>query len=80
MASTVPMVQPSVDRFSMNWIVNKKTDLLLFIGGALTGYIMFFLHAGLHPTLATVEKRSNFKFTKDIIFHCPNSAICLYQL
>jgi hypothetical protein len=54
MASTVPMAQPSVDRYSMNWIVNKKADLLLFIGGALTGYIMFFLHAGLHLNMLTV--------------------------
>jgi len=54
MASTVPMAQPSVDRYSINWIVNKKTDLLLFIGGALTGYIMFFLHAGLHLNMLTV--------------------------
>ncbi len=54
MASTVPIAQPSVDRISMNWIVNKKTDLLLFIGGALTGYIMFFLHAGLHLNMLTV--------------------------
>jgi hypothetical protein len=53
MASTVPM-QPTVDRYSMNWIVNKKADLLLFIGGALTGYIMFFLHAGLHLNMLTV--------------------------
>jgi len=54
MASTVPMAQPSADRYSMNWIVNKKADLLLFIGGALTGYIMFFLHAGLHLNMLTV--------------------------
>jgi hypothetical protein len=54
MAATVPMAQPSVDRYSMNWIVNKKADLLLFIGGALTGYIMFFLHAGLHLNMLTV--------------------------
>jgi hypothetical protein len=54
MASSVPMAQPSVDRFTMNWIVNKKVDLLLFIGGALTGYIMFFLHAGLHLNMLTV--------------------------
>ena len=54
MASSVQMAQPSVDRFSMNWIVNKKADLMLFIGGALTGYIMFFLHAGLHLNMLTV--------------------------
>ena len=54
MATSVPLAQPSVDRYSMNWIVNKKADLLLFIGGALTGYIMFFLHAGLHLNMLTV--------------------------
>jgi hypothetical protein len=48
------MAQPSVDRYSINWIVNKKADLMLFIGGALTGYIMFFLHAGLHLNMLTV--------------------------
>jgi len=54
MASTVPMARPTADRLSMNWIVNKKADLMLFIGGALTGYIMFFLHAGLHLNMLTV--------------------------
>jgi hypothetical protein len=54
MASTVPLAQPSAERYSINWIVNKKADLLLFIGGALTGYIMFFLHAGLHLNMLTV--------------------------
>jgi hypothetical protein len=54
MASTAPVAQPSLDRYSFNWIVNKKADLFLFIGGALTGYIMFFLHAGLHLNMLTV--------------------------
>ncbi len=38
----------------MNWIVNRQADLLWFIGGALTGYAMFFLHAGLSLDMATV--------------------------
>ncbi len=42
------------NRLSMNWIVNRQADLLWFIGGALTGYAMFFLHAGLHLDMATV--------------------------
>lgn len=54
MASTVLATQPAVNRYSTNWIVNKKADLLLFIGGALTGYIMFFLHAGFHLNMLTV--------------------------
>jgi len=32
---------------STNWIVGKKVDLVAFIGGALAGYFVFFLHAGL---------------------------------
>ncbi len=29
------------------WIINKKTDLIWFIGGALSGYFLLFLNAGL---------------------------------
>lgn len=43
-----------VSRMSMNWIVNRKSDLLWFIGGALAGYGMFFLHAGLSVDMITV--------------------------
>lgn len=43
-----------IDRMSMNWIVNRKSDLLWFIGGALGGYGMFFLHAGLKVDMITV--------------------------
>lgn len=53
MASTVPVMADS-NRFSVNWIINKKVDLLFFIGGALTGYLMFFLHAGLHLNMLMV--------------------------
>lgn len=41
-------------RFSTNWIVNKKADLLWFIGGALAGYTMYFINAGLHWDMITV--------------------------
>ncbi len=42
------------ERFALNWIVNQRSDLLWFIGGALAGYLMFFLHAGLHLDMITV--------------------------
>jgi hypothetical protein len=45
--TTAQVAQPGSSRYSVNWIVNKKADLLFFIGGALTGYIMLYLHAGL---------------------------------
>lgn len=32
---------------SANWIINRKMDLTWFIGGALAGYALFFVHAGL---------------------------------
>ncbi len=32
---------------SFNWIVGKRVDLAAFIGGALAGYMVFFMHAGL---------------------------------
>lgn len=35
-------------RFSAQWIVGKRVDLIAFIGGALAGYLVFFMHAGLH--------------------------------
>lgn len=41
-------------RFSTNWIANQRADLLWFIGGALAGYMMFYLHAGLHLDMVTV--------------------------
>jgi len=34
-------------RLSTNWIVGKRVDLAAFIGGALAGYGVFFMHAGL---------------------------------
>ena len=52
-SASVPITEPT-SPYSMNWIVNKKADLLLFIGGALTGYLMFFLHAGLHLNMLMV--------------------------
>jgi len=52
-SASVSVAEPS-ERYSMNWIVNKKADLMLFIGGAITGYLMFFLHAGLHLNMLMV--------------------------
>ena len=41
-------------RFSVNWIVSQRSDLLIYIGGALAGYAMLFLHSGLHLDMLTV--------------------------
>ncbi|HEY3757252.1 MAG TPA: hypothetical protein VGL42_13965 [Opitutaceae bacterium] len=38
----VPMAKTST-----NWIVGQRVDLAAFIGGALAGYAVFFMHAGL---------------------------------
>jgi hypothetical protein len=32
---------------SVNWIINRRMDRTWFIGGALGGYALFFMHAGL---------------------------------
>lgn len=39
---------------SVRWIVGQRFDLVWFVGGALTGYAMFFLHAGLSLDMLTV--------------------------
>jgi hypothetical protein len=31
----------------VNWIINRRIDLTWFIGAALGGYALFFMHAGL---------------------------------
>ncbi len=51
-----PAITPALatKRFEINWIVNKHADIMWFIGGALLGYAMFFLHAGLHLDMLTV--------------------------
>jgi len=41
-------------KFSVNWIQGKRTDLLIYIGGALTGYLMMFFHAGLQLDMIIV--------------------------
>jgi hypothetical protein len=41
-------------RTTNNWIIDQRTDLVWFIGGALAGYAMFFLHAGLALDMVTV--------------------------
>ncbi len=35
-------------KVSTQWIIGKRVDLTAFIGGALAGYLVFFMHAGLH--------------------------------
>jgi hypothetical protein len=37
----------TASKFSTQWIVGKRVDLFAFIGGALAGYMVFFMHAGL---------------------------------
>ena len=39
---------------SLRWIVGQRFDLVWFVGGALSGYAMFFLHAGLSLDMLTV--------------------------
>ena len=38
-----PSMGAGVSRLTTNWIINRRSDLLWFIGGALAGYAMFFL-------------------------------------
>jgi hypothetical protein len=54
MTMTHPAVGAGAARLTSNWIIDKRSDLLWFIGGALAGYAMFFLHAGLHLDMVTV--------------------------
>jgi hypothetical protein len=35
-------------QISAQWIIGKRVDLTAFIGGALAGYLVFFMHAALH--------------------------------
>lgn len=49
-----PSMGAGVSRLKSNWIINKRSDLLWFIGGALAGYAMFYLHAGLQLDMVTV--------------------------
>jgi len=41
-------------QFSIQWIVGRYTDLFCFIGAAILGYGMFFLHAGLAMNMITI--------------------------
>lgn len=41
-------------RWSLNWVVGPRLDLLCFIGAAALGYGMFFLHAGLAMDMVAV--------------------------
>src|SRR5262245_13888874 len=49
-----PSMGTGVSRLKTNWIISKRSDLLWFIGGALAGYAMFYLHAGLQLDMVTV--------------------------
>lgn len=40
--------------FNANWIVNQRTDLIWFIGGALGGYILMFMYEGLGWDMVTI--------------------------
>lgn len=43
----LPVSRNFAAQLSTNWIINRRMDLLWFIGGALAAYGLFFLHAGL---------------------------------
>ena len=47
MERTAALPQGAAERLSMNWIISRRMDLAWFIGGALAGYALFFVHAGL---------------------------------
>ncbi len=40
--------------YNTNWIIDKKTDLIWFIGGALGGYLLMFMYAGLGWDMVTI--------------------------
>lgn len=40
--------------FSTNWIINRQTDLIWFIGGALGGYLLMFMYSGLGWDMVTI--------------------------
>lgn len=52
--TSVALALSDQNRFSINWIQGKRPDLLLYIGGALTGYLMMYFHAGLKLDMITV--------------------------
>lgn len=43
----IPLPRSLANAVSFNWIINRRMDLLWFVGGALAGYGLFFIHAGL---------------------------------
>ncbi|HCD52527.1 MAG TPA: hypothetical protein DEQ34_08775 [Balneolaceae bacterium] len=40
--------------YNTNWIIDKRTDLIWFIGGALGGYLLMFMYAGLGWDMVTI--------------------------
>jgi hypothetical protein len=51
---TIASNENVLPRVSSRWIISQRTDLLWFIGGALAGYGLFVLHAGLHLDMVTI--------------------------
>ncbi|MBO6794484.1 MAG: hypothetical protein JJ895_11280 [Balneolaceae bacterium] len=51
MNSSISIPQPLI---STNWIINQKTDLIWFIGGALGGYLLMFMYEGLGWDMVTI--------------------------
>lgn len=47
-------VQAIQSVFNTNWIIDKKTDLTWFIGGALGGYLLMFMYSGLGWDMVTI--------------------------
>ena len=47
-------VSASQPIFQTNWIISKRTDLIWFIGGALSGYLLMFMYAGLGWDMITI--------------------------
>ncbi|RNC84703.1 MAG: hypothetical protein ED557_06915 [Balneola sp.] len=47
-------LNPNQSVFQANWIINKRTDLIWFIGGALGGYLLMFMYSGLGWDMITI--------------------------
>ena len=50
----MPLAISSTSWQSTNWIIDKRTDLIWFIGGALGGYLLMFMYAGLGWDMVTI--------------------------
>src|SRR6267154_1327061 len=47
MSEAAILSRPASPRLRVGWIVGPATDLPWFIGGALSGYLLFYLYVGL---------------------------------